>query len=198
MTDELNLRSYPDAVPEMFSRPYYITRKEDGCSGTYFINKGEFGVCSRKVHLKESETNGYWRMARKYNIEAALREAFPDMDVALQGEIIGPAVQENKLGLKELEFRAFNLFDINRRMYMDYNKLVEFTAKYNIPMVPPVISGLSFPFTLEELLKLANEQKYPTGGPAEGIVIRPQEAFYSNVLKRAWSGKVLNEKYDNK
>jgi hypothetical protein len=45
------------------------------------------------------------------------------------------------------------------------------------------------------LIVLANEQKYPNGGCAEGIVIRPKEPFYSTVLKKSWSGKILSEKY---
>lgn len=195
ITDEDNLRSYPDAVPEMFGRPYYITRKEDGSSGTFFLRNNEFGVTSRRIHLKDTEGNGFWRMARKYDIENALRAAFPNMDVAVQGEVIGPGIQKNQLGVTEMEFRLFNLFDINSRTYLDYAKLVAFTSAHNIPMVPLVCEGSAFGYTLEELIKLANEQKYGTGGPAEGIVIRPKESFRSVALKKAWSGKVLNENY---
>jgi RNA ligase (TIGR02306 family) len=198
MTDEDNLRTYPDAIPELYSRPYYITRKDDGCSGTFFIRAGEFGVCSRKIHLKESETNGFWRIAHKYDIEKALRAAFPNMDIALQGELVGPEIQKNKLGLKELELHVFNLFDIKSRTYMDYKRLVDFTQANGIPMVTTLEEGSVFHYTLEELIKFANEQKYPTGGPAEGIVIRPQEGFNSLVLKKSWSGKVISENYKEK
>ncbi len=114
MTDELNLRTYPDAVPEMYGRPYYITRKDDGSSGSYFMKGGEFGVCSRKINLVETEGNGYWKMANKYDIKNALTNTFPNMDIAIQGEVVGPGVQDNKLGLKELELHVFNLFDIVR------------------------------------------------------------------------------------
>jgi RNA ligase (TIGR02306 family) len=196
ITDEDNLRSNPEAVPEMYGRPYYITRKEDGSSGTYFIRGGNFGVCSRRIHLKESESNGFWRMARKYDIENVLKTAFPDKDIAIQGEVVGPGIQNNKLGLEELEFRLFNLFDINNRSYFDYTRIVEFTNKYNIPMVPLVNEGSAFGYSLEELVELAKAQNYPTGGPAEGIVIRPKEPFYSNELKKSWSGKVINDRYD--
>lgn len=195
ITDEDNLRTYPDAVPEMYGRPYYITRKEDGSSGTYFVKGNEFGVCSRRIHLKDSETNGFWKIARKYNIEAALKAAFPNADVAIQGEVVGPGIQGNRLGLKELDFRLFNIFDIVSRAYLDYAKVVEFTNKYGIPMVPTIATGSAFGYSLEELIKLANEQKYDTGKAAEGIVIRPLESFYSKVLQKAWSGKVLNENY---
>lgn len=198
MTDEDNLRTYPDAIPEMYGRPFYITRKDDGCSGTFFIRNGEFGVCSRRIHLKESETNGFWKMARKYNIENALRNAFPNMDIAIQGEVVGPGIQKNKLGLKELELHVFNIFEIVKRHYLDYKNIVEFCVPANIPMVSLINEGSAFGYTLEELVKLANEQKYLTGGPAEGIVIRPKEGFTSTVLKKYWSGKVLNENYKEK
>jgi RNA ligase (TIGR02306 family) len=202
ITDEENLRSSPNAVPEMYSRPYYITRKDDGSSGTFFLRgaasgliEGEFGVCSRRIHLKETEGNGFWKMAHKYDIKNALAKAFPTMDIAVQGECCGPGIQKNKLGLKEMEFHLFNLFDIVNRVYLDYDKIVEFTKNYNIPMVPVIEEGSSFSYTLEELIALANAQKYPTGGPAEGIVIRGKQSFYSNVLKKSWSGKVINENY---
>lgn len=198
VTDEDNLRSYPVAVPEMFGRPYYITRKEDGSSGTFYLKGEEFGVCSRRIHLKDTESNGFWKMARKYNIHEALKTAFPNMDIAVQGEVVGPGIQRNQLGLREMEFHLFNIFNIGNRSYLDYNKIVEFTTNFNVPMVPLVSEGTAFGHTLEELVELANKQTYGTGGPAEGIVIRPKESFYSTVLKKSWSGKVLNEKYKEK
>jgi RNA ligase (TIGR02306 family) len=194
ITDEDNLRTYPDAVPELYGRPYYITRKEDGSSGTYFLNNGEFGVCSRRIHLKESEGNGFWRIARKYDIEAKLRSAFGDRPIAIQGEVVGPGVQKNPIGLTELDFRLFNIFDIVQRQYLDYAKIVDFCGTTGIPMVPTIAEGSAYGYTLEELIALAREQKYGDK-PAEGIVIRPKESFYSSVLKKSWSGKVINPLY---
>ena len=194
ITDEDNLRTYPDAVPELYGRPYYITRKEDGSSGTYFLNGGEFGVCSRRIHLKDTEGNGFWRIARKYDIEAKLRSVFPERNIAIQGEVVGPGVQKNPMGLTELDFRLFNIFDITSRGYLDYAKIVEFCETTGIPMVPVIAEGSAFGYNLDDLIKLAREQTYGVN-PAEGIVIRPKESFYSTVLKGHWSGKVLNEKY---
>lgn len=200
MTDEDNLRTYPDAVPELWGRPFYITRKDDGCSGTYFIKDGTFGVCSRKIHLKESETNGFWRMARKYDIEAHLRRQFPGKDIAIQGEIVGPGIQENHLGLTEMEFHFFNLFEIVSRQYLGFKDLVKFCHDTCIPMVHTIEEGVSFGYTIEELVTIATSQKYyfdkDKTSPAEGIVIRPMESFTSRVLKKAWSGKVLNPLFE--
>lgn len=196
MTDEDNLRTYPDAIPELWSRPYYITRKDDGCSGTFFRKDSTFGVCSRRIHLKDTEGNGFWKMARKYNIEAALIAEWPNDDIAAQGEVCGPGIQENHIGLTELELHIFNLFDIKSRRYLSYEILAAFCAKYNLSMVVTLNEGGAFGFTLEELVKFASEQKYPNGQPAEGIVIRPKEGFTSTILKKSWSGKVLNPLFD--
>lgn len=175
MTDEDNLRSYPDAVPEMYGRPYYITRKDDGCSGYFFLHDGIFGVCSRKIHLMESEGNGFWRMARKYKIEEALRSS--GTDIAIQGEVCGPGIQDNHLGLTELELHVFNLFNIVTRTYLPYEKLVEFCKVFAMPMVTVIEESVAFGYTLEELIAMATKQKYPNGTPAEGIVIRPKESY---------------------
>jgi RNA ligase (TIGR02306 family) len=196
MTDEDNLRTYPDALPELWGRPYYITRKDDGCSGTFYLNGGEFGVCSRRIDLKESEGNGFWRMARKYDLANVLKKEFGTEDWAIQGEVCGPGIQDNHIGLTELELHIFNLFNISARSYASYDKLAEFCKKYNLVRVTDISESTSFGFNVEELVKLASEQKYPNGKPAEGVVVRPQEGFTSGVLKKWWSGKVLNPLFD--
>ena len=194
ITDEDNLRTYPTALEELRGRPYFITRKDDGCSGTFFVKGGEFGVCSRRIWLKDSETNGFWKMARKYDLERILK-SWGD-DVAIQGEVCGPGIQDNHLGLTEMELHIFSLFDIKTRSYAPYPKLKEFCQKYNLTMVTVIAEGSAFGYNVEELVKLASEQKYPNGYPAEGIVIRPIEGFTSTVLKKVWSGKVLNPLFD--
>jgi hypothetical protein len=141
-------------------------------------------------------------MARKYDIQNVLAKSFPGMNIAVQGEVCGPGIQGNKLGLKEMEFHIFNLFDIQTRIYLGYTQIIKFCQDNQIPMVHTIIEKTSFQYTLEDLLKIANEQKYyippDKTCPAEGIVIRPQEGFYSPVLKKTWSAKVLNENYKEK
>jgi hypothetical protein len=44
----------------------------DGSSGTYFINKGEFGVCSRNLELLEDDDNSFWKVARQMDVENKL------------------------------------------------------------------------------------------------------------------------------
>jgi RNA ligase (TIGR02306 family) len=195
-TDETNLRTWPSALDELYGRPFYITRKDDGTSGTFFIRGDEFGVCGRTIQYVESETNGFWRMARKYSIADSIRKQFSGRSIVLQGEVVGPGVQSNHLDLPEMEFHLFNIFDLTSRYYLPYEEIRQFCENTGIPMVPVISEGSAFPHNLAELIALANEQKYPGGRPAEGIVVRPKEPFYSTILKKAWSGKVLNTYYE--
>lgn len=196
MTDEDNLRSNPDAIAEMKGQPYYITIKDDGSSGTYFLKDGEFGVCSRRIHLKENPDNGFWKMALKYNLQAALtNHILPSKDLAIQGEVVGPGVQGNPLGLKELELHVFNIFYIVERTYGSYCELQMFCERAGLPIVKLVERGDNFQYELKDLIALANSVKYDNGNPAEGIVIRPCNPFYSTVLKKSWSAKVISEVY---
>ena len=101
--------------------PFEVSEKLDGTSSTYTLrkkgkNKFEFLVCSRNVVQATPdrkcfyETNVYWEMAKKYNIEEALKSLIGDNEwITLQGETIGPDIQKNKYELKERELRCFNL-----------------------------------------------------------------------------------------
>lgn len=203
-TDELNLRSYPHLVDAMKGLPYYITRKDDGSSATYFLKDDRFGVCSRNLQLMDEENNGFWKMARKYNIEEALRSCYVGTthgDVAIQAEIVGPGVNGNNLGLKELELHVFNYINLKSGTLESAAGLAEFCLVYRIPMVHIIEEGDSFDYELHELISLANAQKYPDGSPAEGIVIRPKSYTRNDSENLAWdalSGKILNENYKEK
>lgn len=197
-TDELNLRSYPHMLEDMQGLPYYITRKDDGSSGTFFIKDEIFGICSRNLQLMEDEKNGFWKMARKYDIEKHLREDFANVNTAIQAEIVGPGVNGNNLGLNELDLHAFSLIDITSGVLFPLGMLKMIFNLFNLPMVTVIEEGDSFHHTIESLLEIANGLKYPNGEPAEGIVIRPNNYVRydkENVAWNALSGKILNENY---
>ena len=200
-TDELNLRSYPHILDDMKGLPYYITRKDDGSSGTFFIKDGVFGVCSRNLQLQEDENNGFWMMARKYNIEKHLREGFANVNTAFQAEVVGPGVNGNNLGLKELELHVFSLIDITSGILFPLDMLKTVCNLFEVPMVTVIEEGDSLDHTVESLLKIANGLKYPNGKPAEGIVVRPKNYVRYDKENVAWdalSGKIINENYDDK
>ena len=192
-TDEIRVQSVPDVLEDLRGLPYIITLKYDGTSATFAIDPrtSEFHACGRN----QSITNGpnvYWNMARKYEIEAALR-ANPNL--VIQGEIVGPGLQKNRLGLKEVSLFAFNVYDIARAAYLSHDEARTFLAGANIPAVETVERGASFAHTQESLLILAEGKYAGTSNEREGIVIRPQTELRSDILGGRLSFKAISNRF---
>jgi len=192
-TDENNLRNFPMAIDEIRGKEVYITQKIDGTSATYYVKSGKFGVCSRTLDLQTDE-NHYWNMVKKYDL--AFKMLNQDFDLAIQGEIYGPSIQNNPTGIKQISFAAFNIFDIKNSQYGSLDELTSFCQNNDIPQAKVIYRG-EMKFELPDLISMANDQYYENGKPCEGIVIRTIEPIKSRcmVINR-WSAKVLNEKYD--
>lgn len=197
-TDEDNIKSNPGLIAELFDKPYVITLKVDGSSGTFFVKDDVFGVCSRNLELKFDENNSFWRVAIKYDLENKIKEYFPNRNIALQGEVYGPGIQDNLLGVSELSFAAFNLYDIDKCAYLGHFDLLNFTNIRNIPMVTVLEIGNNFKYTLAELQQKVNELTYPNGNLAEGMVVRTVTETFSETLNGRMSGKVISEPFELK
>lgn len=167
-TDEPNFQSVPEMVDWLKGKRFYSTVKADGSSGTAYKYEGHFGVCSRNLELKETEGNAMWQLARKYNLEALL----PD-GVAIQFETIGNGIQGNPMGIKGLDMRVFNLYDIVSHEYLEGSVVRDFCQKHNIPMVDIVDWDATFSFESDEAIRKYAEGLYPNGKQREGVVIRP-------------------------
>lgn len=187
-TDETNLCSYPRAVDEFVGLDCYISQKYDGSSMSVYIND-DFSVCSRNLDLKEEDGNAFWKIARQFDLESKIRQF--GFKACIQGELVGPGVNGNKMGLSELSFRAFNIYNIEQREFADFNTFIALCEKFQIPRVSVIWDGI-FDKDLDWLIELSKNQEYQKGYPAEGIVLRSQVPKYSQVLKERLSGKVIN------
>ncbi len=195
-TDEDNIKNNPEIIDELTGKPYYITVKVDGSSGTYYIKDGLFGVCSRNYQLKHDEKNAFWRIAEKYGLEEKLKAT--GRNLAVQGEVYGPGINGNLLGVSDIQFKAFNLFDIDKGTYLGWQDLHDFCFYNYIPIVETLDVGTEFNKTLPQLQEIANNLVYENGNFAEGIVVRPLVETYSETLKGRLTGKIISEQFELK
>jgi RNA ligase (TIGR02306 family) len=117
---------------------FEITEKLEGSSMTVYQIKGEFGVCSRNMDLKETEGNSFWATARKDGIQEKMMAVDEYWDFAIQGELIGPGIQGNIYNLKECEFRVFDVYNIRAGEYMlpqDRRRLIEQMGLKHAPVL---------------------------------------------------------------
>lgn len=192
-TDELRLQSYPLLLEEMRGEKAYRSVKMDGSSMSVYLNpmaEREFGVCSREVDLKESDSNTLWKVVKKYDIQNKLKEY--GNSIVIQGELCGPGIQKNRLKLLEHDWFVFDIYFPVERRYASLEEMCSICTMLGLKTVPIEETVDSFNFTLDELLKMAEGKYDGTDNEREGNVWRPVDIVYSNVLCGRLSFKVLN------
>lgn len=99
---------------------YEVSMKLDGTSFTGFHVDGETGVCGRNWELEMNEhtvTNSLIRMFIDSGLQAALGEL--KANIAVQGELMGPAIQKNREGLKAHKLFIFDMYHISECRYLN-------------------------------------------------------------------------------
>lgn len=191
-TDEENGLSNPDLVAEVLKSEWItVTLKYDGSSGTIIIEDGVIThVCSRRLTLKETEENAFWKAARKLDASQ-----YDDGRYIISGEIMGCGVQGNQLKLMSPEIFVFQI------KYMDdfytYSEMRNECETYLKCRYVPLVGDFhtkNSKITLADLQALADEQVLPCGSPAEGIVVRPMD-YRASGEGRPLGFKIINRNY---
>lgn len=189
-TDETNIQTIPEAIEQLKGKPYYITEKCDGTSFTAYYQEGNLHVCSRNLELVENPDNAYWKVAKKYDLLNVLGNNEGGY-LAIQGELCGPGIQKNPMGLQEVDLFVFNIYDIQKAQYFNYNELCSFCDNNKLKMVSVIKKSEApfklFEYTLEQLLEIAKGKYKGTENHREGIVVRS--------LDKEISFKVLNNDF---
>ena len=158
-----------------------------------------FGVCSRNLELtptannrlvfdnqgKESiyDQSDFWTAAYKYKLEDKLPTGY-----AVQGELIGPKIQDNHEKVIELQYYVFDVFNIKTGLYLLPQERREFCALHDIPHVPVVNTSFKpLQLGLDNLLKHVEGQSMNPGTISEGRV-------YKHVTKPT-TFKAISNKY---
>ena len=199
-TDEDNLKSNIAVLEELKEADFVeATLKIDGTSATYIKElDGTFRVCSRNLELKDTESNVYWQMARKYKIQEMLKPGF-----CIQGEIAGPGIQGNPAGFNEVQLFVFNIFNLINRQPISMSVIQDAIniSNWVIQIVPHAKSWTKqefAPYNVDDLQNISNSFKYHNGKPAEGLVFRgfkEGKLIYSQTLQKMLSVKIINQNF---
>ena len=159
-------------------KTFYVTEKLDGSSATFYIKDDVFGVCSRNLELLETEGNTFWKVARKLDLEAKMRNFGGDF--SLQGELIGEGIQGNPYKIVGHSVRFFNVFDVEDGEYLSLHQFKFITEKLGLETVPILDESFKLPDTIDELLAYAeNKSVLNPNFDREGVVIRSTDRTVS-------------------
>lgn len=210
-----NCQAIPEILDLIKGKPLYISAKLDGTSTTFYCVKKKFGqyfgVCSRNMEVYKANKkfhrtlpgNVYYEMAIKYDVEKKLKQwcKTNKRQIAIQGESIGPGIQENRHHLKEKQFRAFQIFDIDKKDYVNYDEFIKICKELDLLIVPIINTYRSYSETsLQDWIVLSSVVIDLDGTPslAEGIVIRTmheERASGLATINNRLSFKVINPEY---
>ena len=165
-----NLRKEIESAAEK-GLEFEVTEKLEGSSMTCYLHDGVFGVCSRNLDLKETEDNAFWAQARKDDIEAKMRR-FGNSGFAIQGELIGPGIQDNIYKLSSTKFYVFDVFDTNSGEYLKPAARRLFIESMGLNHVPVLNEHYALHHTIEDLLTCAEGGSKLGKTEREGIVFK--------------------------
>jgi len=198
-TDETRVQVLQDIIAKHEGKVCYVTEKVDGASVTYYIRDGEFGVCSRNLELKETEDNLFWKMAREHKVEEKLKSL--GMNVSIQGELIGQGVQKNSLKIEGHKVLFFNVFDINRFAYQDFEQFKKTMKTIGLETVPIIEIGYKLDANTDNLIEKSKGMSALNGRVfREGIVIRPLKEEFDFQMSQGFNNgrltfKAVNPEY---
>jgi RNA ligase (TIGR02306 family) len=171
---------------------FEVTKKLDGSSMTVYWNDGIFGVCSRNFELELSEDNTFWQIAIALKLEEIFERYFPNWNIAIQGELVGPGIQHNRGKERQHELYVFDIYDIDERRYFSPPERVyfmrEFMSYSQLKHVPTIASYCHGIPSKEVGMKLAENTYLKNDEPCEGIV-------FKSINNPQFSFKIISNKY---
>lgn len=166
------------------------------------VESVHFGVCSRNLEIRKPDSataiadgivtriknmftlkkfnsnlkakqSDFWNVALKYNIEKMLPVGY-----AIQGEMIGPKIQNNHENVKENTVYVFDIWDISNQKYLSSKERLDFMKTYFNNTVPhaPVVSEAIAIFKecedINQMLKRVDGESINPGTISEGRVYK--------------------------
>ena len=197
-TDETRVQANPGLIQAFAGLAYYISTKMDGSSHSLGIDENGFHVTGHNYEYKDDGSSAFFNLVKANDWQGKL-EAFAAGEglrsLTVQGELCAPGIQKNRLKLKKPEWYVFTVMENGVRVGL--RRMQEVCETLGFTTVPVEETGTDLPAkypTVEALLARA-DGVYPNGGKKEGIVIRPTEPVFSDLIGAELSMKVVNNQY---
>jgi len=192
-TDEIRLQSALGVLSELRGLPFYVSVKLDGESVTYANLEDGLVAASRNWAVKLGGKIG--QIAERYRLAEKIPSYF-----AIQGELCGPGIRNNRLGLGDVDFFVFSVYDVRSASYLSFSEFISFCADRDLATVPieRIVRGdeaAGFDHDLAYWLEAARGLYAGTKQRREGIVVRPLTERRSATLGGRLSFKVINNDF---
>ena len=197
-TDETRVQEEPALIQAFAGLEYYISTKMDGSSHSIGIDENGFHVTGHNYEYKDDGASSFYELVKARDYREKM-EAFAKKEnlttFTVQGELCAPGIQQNRLRLIKPEWYVFTIRENGKRVGL--RRMLEICDLLGLEHVPIEEVGTDLPSkypTVEALLARADGD-YPKGGKKEGIVVRPTEPVFCQLINASLSMKIVSNKY---
>ena len=197
-TDETRVQAEPELIHAFSGLEYYISTKMDGSSHSIGIDEEGFHVTGHNYEYKDDGTSSFYNLVKERGYQEKTERFVKEQGLrtlTIQGELCAPGIQKNRLRLTKPEWYVFTIRENGKRVGL--SRMQDICNALDMNIVPVEEVGIDLPSkypTVEALLERA-DGNYPNGGKKEGIVIRPTEPVYNELIGAELSMKVVSNKY---
>ena len=147
-SDETTIQNMKGILEKYAESNVVITAKMEGQSftvvPTFKGNKltGAY-VCSRNNAYKLEDKSLFWDMMCKYDVINKMKKIYKETGKAyiLQGEQVGPTIQQNIYDFKENQWYLFTVKDYSTLKQLSYEDQVRVADKFGMKVVPLLWTG---------------------------------------------------------
>ena len=228
-SDETTIQNCKSIISMFPGTKAYITAKMEGQSFTCSLDakkKNAFYVCSRNNRFDKVDDTSkvFWSTAERYDIANKLKDYLKRTGIRLmiQGEQVGPSIQENIYGFKKTRWFVFRMkgFENGQWVEYPYPKMYKIVEELGLDIVPllETVDDMSKYDSVDSLVKRAenafwavdtktdelifdyepkaNEKLWKQYAQHEGIVVKSDN--YNKERGTGFSFKVKNLAYAEK
>lgn len=151
------------------------------------------GVCSRNIQLAPDGDSHFSTFTRENKFLEKMKSH--GYNIAVQGELIGPSIQQNYEKVNGLEFYVFDVFDIDAQEYVKPRRARAIAADLGFSYVPVIAESLNLNRwtqqlanvggrcsdrgVVENILEYAEGPGMNKGVKREGVVFKSNESDFS-------------------
>ncbi|KAK5583513.1 hypothetical protein RB653_005109 [Dictyostelium firmibasis] len=159
-TDQTRIQSVPHYFNVHEELEWEVTEKLEGSSITVFKKGDKTGICSRNFQIEDIEGSDISQAVIE-DLDLINRLLTTDLNIALQGEILGPKIQGNIYQLRKNYYKIFDIFLIDSQRYATHDERVEILNTLKLKpsdhMAPIISKNFSLKGkTLSDILEMAN------------------------------------------
>lgn len=195
-SDETTIQNMKGALQKYADEKVVITAKMEGQSWTVvptFKGKKLTGayVCSRNNAYMVPDNSIFWNMMRKYDIIGKMKEIWKTEHRAfiLQGEQVGPGIQNNIYNFKENQWFLFTVKDFETLNQLSYTEMEKVAKIFGCKVVPAVDCGVLKDIMPDIDTAVAYAEKV-CWIPVDGTEI---ETYYNPALGKLWKDYFQHE-----